>query len=163
MDSDSGRHSGRGSDSDSGRGSNRDLDVDAVVFDVFGTMTDWRSGVAAELAAAGGRAGLHADWAAVTDDWRRGYRPILGRVLSGDLPWQPLDTLHRTTLDEVLPQHGLGALGEEERAGLVRAWHRLRAWEDAPRGLETLHASRLVTATLSNGGRSCLLRAIPRV
>ena len=139
-----------------------EVDVDAVVFDVFGTMTDWRSSVTTELAAAGERAGLRADWAAVADDWRRGYRPVLGRVLDGELPWQPLDTLHRTTLDEVLPRHGLGALGETERAGLVGAWHRLRAWEDAPRGLETLHASRLLTATLSNGGVGLLTRLAKR-
>ncbi|GAA2059690.1 haloacid dehalogenase type II [Streptomyces albiaxialis] len=138
------------------------MDVDAVVFDVFGTMTDWRSSVAAELAAVGERAGLHADWAAVADGWRRRYRPVLGRVLAGELPWQPLDALHRTMLDEALPEHGLGALGETERGELVRAWHRLRAWDDAPRGLELLHDSRLVTATLSNGGVGLLTRLAKR-
>ncbi|MFG3260521.1 haloacid dehalogenase type II [Streptomyces sp. NPDC048172] len=134
------------------------MDVDAVVFDVFGTMTDWRSSVAAELAVVGERAGLHADWAAVADAWRSRYRPVLGRVLAGELPWQPLDALHRMMLDEALPEHGLGALGEAERGELVRAWHRLRAWDDAPRGLELLHDSRLITATLSNGSVALLTR-----
>lgn len=158
------------------------MDVDAVVFDVFGTLTDWRTGVARELATVGARTGLRpsgsgeasgtvgtngtsgvgvtggADWYAVTDSWRRRYRPTLGRVVSGELPWQSLDALHRTMLDEVLPGYGLEALGEAERAELVGAWRRLPAWPDAGPGLERLHGTRLVTATLSNGGVGLLAR-----
>ncbi|MFC6065685.1 haloacid dehalogenase type II [Streptomyces ochraceiscleroticus] len=134
------------------------LEIDAAVFDVFGTLTDWRSSVTEELAEIGGRAGLHADWAAVTDAWRRRYRPVLGRVVAGELPWQPLDALHRIMLDEVLPGFGLDALGEPERAELVRAWHRLRPWPDAGPGLELLHDSPVITGTLSNGGVGLLAR-----
>lgn len=133
-------------------------EVDAALFDVFGTMTDWRSSVTAELAAAGARTGLTADWAAVTDDWRRLYRPYLGKIVTGAMPWRSLDELHRLMLDEVLPQHGLDTLADAERAELVRAWHRLRAWPDAAAGLESLHQSRLITGTLSNGGVGLLAR-----
>ncbi|MEV0373913.1 haloacid dehalogenase type II [Streptomyces sp. NPDC050636] len=134
------------------------MDVDAAVFDVFGTMTDWRSSVTAELADIGGRAGLRADWPAITDAWRHRYRPVLGRFLSGELPWQPLDDMHRLMLDEVLAEHGLNALGKAERDRLVRAWHRLRPWPDASPGLELLHKTPVVTATLSNGGVGLLTR-----
>lgn len=134
------------------------MDVDAAVFDVFGTLTDWRSGVAAALADVGGRAGLEADWPAVADTWRRRYRPALERVLGGELPWRPLDALHRLTLDEALAGHGLDGLGGAEREALVRAWHRLRPWPDAAPGLELLHTTRVVTATLSNGGVGLLAR-----
>ncbi|MEV7380618.1 haloacid dehalogenase type II [Streptomyces lydicus] len=136
------------------------MDIDAAVFDVFGTLTDWRSSVTEALAETGGRAGLSADWAAVTDAWRRSYRPALGKVLSGELAWRPLDELHRLTLDEVLPAHGLGALGEAERQELVRAWHRLRAWPDAASGLEELCRGPVVTATLSNGGFGQVTRLV---
>ncbi|MFI0451282.1 haloacid dehalogenase type II [Actinomadura sp. 6N118] len=134
------------------------LGIEAAVFDVFGTMTDWRSSVTGELAAAGGRAGLQADWPAVADAWRRAYRPALISVLSGETPYRPLDELHRSMLDEVLAEFGLDALGETDRDGLVRAWHRLRAWPDAPHGLELLHGSKVITATLSNGGVGLLAR-----
>ncbi|MFJ9469315.1 haloacid dehalogenase type II [Streptomyces caniferus] len=134
------------------------MEIDAVVFDVFGTMTDWRSGVADALAGIGGRAGLRADWPAVADAWRRRYRPVLERVLAGELPWRPLDTLHRLMLDDVLAEHGLDDLGAAERDALVQAWHRLRPWPDAAPGLELLHDSRVVTATLSNGGVGLLAR-----
>ncbi|WKX72112.1 haloacid dehalogenase type II [Streptomyces sp. XD-27] len=142
------------------------MDVDAVVFDVFGTLTDWRSSVADELAVVGERVGLRADWPAVADAWRRRYRPVLGRVLNGELSWRPLDDLHRLALDEVLDEgltevstdHGRNALGEAERGKLVRAWHRLRPWPDAVPGLELLHNTPVVTATLSNGGVGLLAR-----
>ncbi|WP_407288738.1 haloacid dehalogenase type II [Streptomyces sp. BP-8] len=134
------------------------MDVDAAVFDVFGTMTDWRSGVTDALAAVGDRAGLQADWPAVADAWRRRYRPVLHRFLAGELPWRPLDELHRLMLDEVLAEHGLTALGESERHRLVRAWHRLSPWPDAAAGLELLHETPVLTATLSNGGVGLLTR-----
>ncbi|WP_328733227.1 haloacid dehalogenase type II [Streptomyces caniferus] len=134
------------------------MEIDAAVFDVFGTMTDWRSGVADALAGIGGRAGLRADWPAVADAWRRRYRPVLERVLAGELPWRPLDALHRLMLDDVLAEHGLDDLGAAERDALVQAWHRLCPWPDAAPGLELLHDSRVVTATLSNGGVGLLAR-----
>ncbi|GAU69285.1 putative epoxide hydrolase [Streptomyces sp. NBRC 110611] len=138
------------------------MDIDAAVFDVFGTMTDWRSSVADALADIGDQAGLRADWPAVTDTWRRRYRPALTRVVTGQLPCMPLDDLHRLTLDEALVAHGLEALGEADRDALVGAWHRLRAWPDAAAGLERLHGSRVITATLSNGGVGLLTRLTKR-
>ncbi|MFF4606530.1 haloacid dehalogenase type II [Streptomyces sp. NPDC001339] len=138
------------------------MDIDAAVFDVFGTMTDWRSSVASALADSGGQAGLHADWPAVTDTWRRRYRPALIKVVSGELPWMPLDDLHRLTLDEALAAHGLEAFGEADRDALVGAWHRLHAWPDAAAGLERLHGSHVITATLSNGGVGLLTRLTKR-
>ncbi|MEU6328753.1 haloacid dehalogenase type II [Streptomyces sp. NPDC047049] len=134
------------------------MDVDAAVFDVFGTLTDWRSSVTEALSGTGGRAGLHADWPTVTDTWRRCYRPALKRILDGELSWRPLDALHRLTLDEALAEHGLEDLDDAERDVLVQAWHRLRPWPDAPAGLELLHHTRVLTATLSNGGISLLAR-----
>ncbi|MDA2804036.1 haloacid dehalogenase type II [Nocardiopsis suaedae] len=134
------------------------MDIDAALFDVFGTMTDWRSGVSGELASVGERAGLHADWPSVTDDWRRKYVPTLGAVVSGEAPWRSLDELHRVMLDEVLDERGLDAIGDADRERLVSVWHRLRPWPDAPSGLEALHRSPVITAALSNGGVGLLAR-----
>ncbi|WP_026123391.1 haloacid dehalogenase type II [Nocardiopsis chromatogenes] len=134
------------------------MDIDAALFDVFGTMTDWRSGVSGELASVGDRVGVRADWHAVTDDWRRKYVPTLGAVVSGAAPWRSLDGLHRVMLDEVLAERGLDAIGEADRERLVLAWHRLRPWPDAPAGLEMLHGSPVITSALSNGGVGQLAR-----
>lgn len=119
-----------------------------LLFDVFGTLVDWRSGVLAEATAAGGRCGVEADWAAVVDDWRHAYAPALERARAHP-PWRDLDALQRETLVEVLERHGT-ALPEREREVLVQSWRRLPPWPDVREGLDRLR-ERHRTATLSNG------------
>ena len=121
---------------------------EALLFDVFGTLVDWRSSVRDELARAGSRTRVAGDWAAVADDWRRAYRPALDRARAAP-GWRDLDALQRETLDEVLARHGV-ALPPAEREVLVRSWRRLRPWPDTRRGLERLRTGPR-TATLSNG------------
>src|SRR5215470_10082902 len=60
--------------------------VKACVFDVFGTVVDWRSSVIAEANNWGEAKGLHIDWAEFTDRWRLGYRPTLDKVRNGEIP-----------------------------------------------------------------------------
>lgn len=129
---------------------------DAVLFDVFGSVVDWRGSLIAELSAFGAQRGLATDWAALADAWRGLYRPSMDRVRRGELPWTRLDDLHRAALDELLPSHGLEALGEADRAHLTRAWHRLLPWPDSVAGLTRLKR-RCIIGTLSNGNLSLLL------
>ena len=130
--------------------------VKAMVFDVFGTVVDWRGSILAELAGVGRAKGIAADWAAFVDDWRRGYRPAMQRVLSGDLPWTDIDGLHRIVLDEILRKHGITSLTEAETRHLNLAWHRLDPWPDAVAGLARLKR-RFVIGTLSNGNVALLV------
>jgi 2-haloacid dehalogenase len=123
--------------------------VRALVFDVFGTVVDWRSGIAQAAA----RQGLPGERFA--DAWRARYAPSMDAVRRGQLPWMNLDALHRRSLDELLQEFDAGHLGEQEREELVFAWHRLPPWPDAPEGLERLR-SRYLLATLSNGGVALL-------
>jgi 2-haloacid dehalogenase len=123
------------------------VDVRALVFDVFGTVVDWRSGVAREVRRL---LGERADAAAFADAWRDRYAPSMDRVRSGQLPWTPLDALHRASLDELLRELGAGDVDEATRAELVLAWHRLDPWPDAVPGLTRLR-QRHVLAPLSNG------------
>lgn len=123
-------------------------DTRALLFDVFGTLMDWRGSLLDEAADLGARAGVGADWAAVVDDWRRAYQPALDRVRARS-GWRDLDALQRETLTEVLRRHGV-ALPAEERETLLAAWRRLRPWPDTRAGLERLRSG-FRTATLSNG------------
>jgi 2-haloacid dehalogenase len=123
------------------------VDVRALVFDVFGTVVDWRSGVARE---ARRLLGDEVDAEAFADAWRDRYAPSMDLVRSGELPWTPLDALHRASLDELLTELGRADVGEPVRAELVLAWHRLDPWADAVPGLTRLR-SRHVLAPLSNG------------
>jgi 2-haloacid dehalogenase len=128
------------------------VDVRALVFDVFGTVVDWRSGVARDA----GRLLPGIDAEALADEWRGKYVPSMERVRRGELPWTSLDDLHRASLDELLAEFGVPDVSEEVRAELVLAWHRLDPWPDSVEGLTRLKA-RHVIASLSNGNVALLV------
>jgi 2-haloacid dehalogenase len=119
-----------------------------LFFDVFGTVVDWRTGILDACDDVAHRSGISADWAAVTDDWRRAYPGAL-LAARAEPAWQNLDRLQERTLDEVLARHDVD-LPPGERALLVRAWRELPPWPDSRSGLTALR-SRFTTATLSNG------------
>jgi 2-haloacid dehalogenase len=127
--------------------------VQALVFDVFGTVVDWRSGVAralAEFLPAYGRADL--DPFALADAWRRRYQPAMEEVRSGRRPFTRLDVLHRENLELVLRENGMdvSAMAEADLDHLNRAWHRLDPWPDVLLALYRLKR-RFFLAPLSNG------------
>ena len=118
--------------------------VRVLLFDIFGTVVDWRSSLIDVAEATGARA----DWPAIVDDWRRGYQPALEKARQ-DAAWRDLDAVHRGTLDECLVRHATSLSGEH-REILVRGWRQLRPWPDSRDALLRLRC-RHVTATLSNG------------
>src|SRR3954471_9321071 len=123
--------------------------VRALLFDVFGTLVDWRSTVLRELQAVGAERRVQADWAVIADGWRARYLPALEAVNAGERPWATLDALHGATLGGVLAEHAVEGLSDADRKRLVAAWHRLDAWPDVRPGLHLLRG-RFVLATLSN-------------
>lgn len=124
--------------------------VKALCFDVFGTVVDWRSSLIAEAKALGTRKGINADWEKLVVAWRAGYQPAMNRVRGGELPWTPLDALHRMTLDRLLAEQEITGLDESDKEELNLAWHRLRGWPDSVPGLTRLKRKYII-ATLSNG------------
>ncbi len=130
--------------------------IRALVFDVFGTVVDWRGSIIREGEALSAAKGLRVDWRGFADAWRQGYQPAMARAMRGEIAWANIDTLHRGILDEVRPRFGLAELGEGEAEHLNRAWHRLAPWPDALEGLQRLK-TRFVISTLSNGNVSLLV------
>jgi 2-haloacid dehalogenase len=139
------------------------VDVRALIFDVFGTVVDWRGGVIREgTELASTKPGLELDWATFADEWRRRYAPSMNQVRTGELAWTKLDDLHRASLDELLTSFGVAdRLDEADRARLATAWHRLDPWPDSVAGLTRLKA-RHVIAPLSNGNVSLLVNMAKR-
>jgi 2-haloacid dehalogenase len=119
-----------------------------LLFDVFGTLVDWRTSLIEIAEATAAAAGEQADWAAVVDDWRRAYQPAMDQVRQG-AAWRDLDSLQRETLTDVLDRRSI-ELSAAGRDMLVQGWRRLRPWPDSRDGLDRLR-QKYVTATLSNG------------
>jgi 2-haloacid dehalogenase len=124
----------------------------ALVFDVFGTLVDWRSGVARELQT---HLRVGADEAvALADAWRDEYQPAMEEVRAGRMAFSKLDVLHRRNLDLVLDRFGHDA-DEATRRALNLAWHRLDAWPDVTPALGALR-ERFRLAPCSNGNISLM-------
>jgi len=128
----------------------------ALVFDVFGTLVDWRTSIAREAGRLLGARGRHVDGAAFADAWRDQYQPAMEAVRSGRLPFCKLDVLHRHNLDRILGEFGLADLDEATRVELNLAWHRLDAWPDVAAGLARLR-ERFLVAPCSNGNISLMV------
>src|SRR3954469_10607800 len=113
--------------------------VKALVFDVFGTVVDWRGGVARETEAILKPRGYTLDWIAFADAWRALYQPTMEGVRTGKVPFVKLDVLHRRMLEQIRPRFGLEKLDEPVLQELTLAWHRLDAWKDVAAGFARLH------------------------
>ena len=131
--------------------------VKAVLFDVFGTVVDWRSSTIAELTEFGKARGIAADWTRMTDEWRGLYQPSMDAVRTGKRPWTILDVLHRESLETLLAQHKISGLSDGDKDHLTKIWHRLKPWPDVVAGLTRLK-SRYIIGTLSNGNVGLLTR-----
>jgi 2-haloacid dehalogenase len=128
----------------------------ALFFDVFGTLVDWRSGVAREAQRVLEPLGHAIDWPAFADAWRDEYQPSMDEVRAGRVPFCKLDLLHRRNLERILPCFGLTGLAETVLHDLNLAWHRLDGWPDAAPGLARLK-QRFLIAPVSNGNISLMV------
>jgi 2-haloacid dehalogenase len=131
-------------------------EIQALFFDVFGTLVDWRGSIAREARELLSCRAVAIDWEAFADAWRGEYQPAMEHVRSGRLPFSKLDVLHRRNLDVVLGRFGLDRIDESTRVELNLAWHRLDAWPDAAAGLARLR-TRFRVAPCSNGNISLMV------
>ena len=117
--------------------------IRALAFDTGGTILDWHRGISSAFAAAGARRGLQADWHEVTNEYRRrSLKGMVGQVQ----PAFNFDDLHRSMLDEVIADFGLGALTAEDRDAIWRTWHALETWPDFPAALARLRRRYVVAS-----------------
>ena len=130
--------------------------IQALLFDVFGTLVDWRGSIARQTRAVLSPLGIAVDWEAFADAWRAQYQPAMDEVRSGRRPFSKLDQLHRRNLDAILKDFALDTVDEPTRVDLNLAWHRLDAWPDTRRGLERLRAKFRI-APCSNGNVSLMV------
>ena len=124
------------------------------MFDVFGTVVDWRGSIAKEVDSIPELESV--DGYQFADSWRGKYQPAMERVRSGSRSFVKLDELHLENLIEVLDELGIESLSQDQIQYLNRAWHRLNPWPDSVEGLSRLK-QRYIIATLSNGNVALII------
>ncbi|GBD42246.1 Haloacetate dehalogenase H-2 [bacterium HR39] len=112
--------------------------IEALLFDLFGTLFDWRRSIARALEAELAPLGHVAGWDGLALAWRELYQPAMEAVRSGRRPYVRLDVLHAENLERVLERAAIRDVPEEVRRRLVLAWHRLDPWPDVREGLRRL-------------------------
>tara|TARA_B100000963_G_scaffold112214_1_gene97703 strand:+ start:1332 stop:2057 length:726 start_codon:yes stop_codon:yes gene_type:complete len=126
------------------------LKVKALLFDVFGTVVDWRTGIAREVENVAKKNDISLNPFDFADAWRAEYQPAMEEIRKGRRSFTILDILHMENLKKIAPKFNLQNLKDEDFKMLVRAWHRLPGWPDSTKGLNKLK-KKYILATQSNG------------
>jgi 2-haloacid dehalogenase len=138
------------------------VDIRACLFDVFGTVVDWRTSVSRDLAAFARQRSLPAvDWLEFAVEWRKLYQPSMEEVRAGRRAWTVLDALHRESLLALLERYRVGGLSDADVDYMNRAWHRLDPWPDVVEGLTRLQRKRII-APCSNGNIALMVNLARR-
>jgi 2-haloacid dehalogenase len=138
------------------------MDIRACLFDVFGTVVDWRSSVSRDLAAWAKQKGIAGiDWLEFAVEWRKLYQPSMEEVRSGRREFTILDVLHRESLDRLIARYAIKGLSESDVEHMNRAWHRLEPWPDVVEGLKRLK-TKFIIAPCSNGNIALMVNLAKR-
>ena len=132
--------------------------VEAYIFDVFGTLVDWRAGVAAEAKKFFSAKGLDVDPHLFADFWRGRYHPAMERIRNGSRGYVQLDVLHLENLEEALEEFNIAArFTADEKQAFNHAWEKLPPWPDTAAGLNALKVHSII-ASCSNGSIALMAR-----
>ena len=135
-----------------------------MLFDTFGTVVDWRSGVARDVRAL---LDAHAidgiDPYDFADAWRARYQPAMAAIRNGERAFVPLDVLHLENLHAVLDEYAVpwSSFRADELRDLNLAWHRLDPWADSIQGLTAIRRH-FIIGPLSNGNLALLVEMAKR-
>jgi 2-haloacid dehalogenase len=130
--------------------------VKALVFDVFGTVVDWRTSLIDDFTRWSLTHGVHADWTALVDGWRAVYAASMDEVRKHpERGYIILDTLHRRSLEKLVAQFEISGLTDKDLHYLTMGWHRLHPWPDSVAGLTRLK-TKYIIGPLSNGNVALL-------
>lgn len=131
-------------------------DVKALLFDVFGTVVDWRTSLIDNFTAWGKAKGIEGDWTALVDGWRAAYMPSMDEVRKHpERGFVILDDLQRQSIEPLASRLGITGLTAKDYDYLTRGWHSLHPWPDSVGGLTRLK-TKFIIGPLSNGNVALL-------
>src|ERR1700760_2343495 len=130
--------------------------VKALVFDVFGTVVDWRTSLINDFTAWSERRGITADWTLLVDSWRGLYSASMDEVRKApEHGYVILDVLHRRSLEQLVAKLGTTVLTDDGLDYHAKGWHRLHPWADSVPGLTRMKIKYIISP-LSNGNVALL-------
>jgi 2-haloacid dehalogenase len=132
--------------------------VRAVLFDTFGTVVDWRSGIAEAVRRFAQRHQIALQPTEFATDWRKRYQPAMAEVRSGRREFVSLDVLHRENLEASLKEIGVvpEAFPDDDLGALARSWRWLPPWPDSCDGISAIK-QHVIVGPLSNGNTGLLV------
>ncbi len=130
--------------------------IKALLFDVFGTVVDWRSGIIRDAKLIAKKYDIRFHPEQFADRWRYEYQPSMEKVRSGKRKFVKLDVLHEENLEKISKDFGLDIISKVDKSWLVKSWHRLPAWPDSKSGLLRFK-SKFIIGAQSNGNVSLIL------
>ena len=124
--------------------------IKALLFDLFGTVVDWRTSIIGQAKLINFSKNIKIDWEEFVINWRLKYQPIMEKVNKKIIPWRTLDELHEITLNEVCKEMNIRCLKETDKKKLILLWHKLDPCSDSCEAINEL-SKEYITASLSNG------------
>ncbi len=124
-------------------------DIQALTFDVGGTVFDWQTPILEEISALDRERGAGIDVKQFSLDWRVGMFKVAKAIREGELPFMNADRMLRKALDPIAEDCPSLKLSPADRDDLTTIWHRLKAWTDFPPAMARLRRRyRLIVLTV---------------
>jgi 2-haloacid dehalogenase len=131
--------------------------IKALVFDVYGTCTDYWGTIVSEGKSINLRKGTDIDWGEIATDWHGLFPPGFEAVLKGQRPWQSFASLRLEALRDVFNKKGISGFSEVELAVINAVWQRADPWPDTLSGLSRLKHE-YILASLSNADMADMVK-----
>ena len=114
------------------------MDVDVLLFDVGGTVFDWRTAISETVSSAPNDELRALDARAFSAAWREQSMIECYEIADHVRPWRPFDDWLQTSLDVVLARFGVAGISPDDRAWLCRGWSRMPVWPEVPESFARL-------------------------
>ncbi len=114
------------------------MDVEVILFDVGGTVFDWRAAVTAALESTESRDLRSVDPETLGAQWRKQSLIEIEAIANETAPWRPFDTVLESALEHTVADLGLGVVSEPDRVTLMTAWEKMPVWPEVPEALARL-------------------------
>jgi len=110
----------------------------ALAFDVGGSVFDWKTSIHSAVKKLAAGKNLPIDHEAFAMAWRLQFFVQIKRVHDNAIPHVNADVLVQAALEVVLTEFSGLEVSDQERQGLLSAWHQMKSFEDFPPALERL-------------------------